>query len=372
MHVQILELLGFRNYATLAFNPAMGLNVLYGTNAQGKSAVLESLYLLATSKSHRTSHDADMIRIGDEATRVNARVIRTASTDIALEVILSRKEKKTVKLNGAKHQKIADLIGQLKAVIFSALDIEMVRGEPDLRRRFLNLEISQVSPQYVFVLARYKRSLEQRNNLLKELRTGIGSSMPLDVWDAQVAEYGSGVIARRRKFCASLSLTAADIYGFLTDSAEQMSLSYKPSLQLEDGTSEADIRDAFVRKLAEKRDIDIARATTTVGPHRDDIGFEISGMDARDFASQGQQRTAALAVKLAEVELMEQEAGESPIVLLDDAGAELDELRRRRVVEKTAGKCQTFITTTRPDELGNELLQAADLFEVKAGTVTPQ
>lgn len=370
MNVHELDLLSFRNYATLAFSPSNGLNVLYGANAQGKSAVLEALYLLATSKSHRTSHDADMIRVGDEAARISAKVTRTADTDVVPEVILSRREKKIVKLNGVKHQKIADLIGQLKAVVFSALDIEMIRGEPDQRRRFLNLEISQVSPQYVFSLARYKRALEQRNNLLKELKTGIGSSMPLDVWDAQVAEYGSGVIVRRMEFLRSLSVTAADVYGFLTDSGEEMSLNYKSSLELGDASSEAEIKEAFVRKLADKKEIDIARATTTVGPHRDDITFEIAGMDARDFASQGQQRTGALAVKLAEVELMEREAGESPIVLLDDAGAELDEMRRTRVVEKTAGKCQTFITTTRPDELGQALLRTAAMFEVRAGTVT--
>jgi DNA replication and repair protein RecF len=182
-----------------------------------------------------------------------------------------------------------------------------------------------------------------------------------------VAEYGSDVIARRLEFCDALSSRAAGVYAFLTDSAEALSVTYKPSLE----SGEQDIREAFLKKLAEKREVDMARATTSVGPHRDDIDFTISGLNAREYGSQGQQRTAAIAVKLAEVELIEDKAGEGPVVLLDDAGAELDELRRNRVVEKVAGRCQTIITTTRPEELGRELLESASMFEVKAGTVTP-
>lgn len=365
MYVERLDLLSFRNYASLALSPSGCLNVLYGANAQGKSAILEAVYLLATSKSHRTSKDTDMIRVGDDTARVAAQVTRTASPDVSVEIILSRREKKTVKLNSVRHGRIADLIGQLKAVIFSALDIEMVRGEPELRRRFLNLEISQLSPQYVFALGRYKRALEQRNMLLRDLKLKHGSIASLEVWDAQVAEYGSDVIARRSEFCESLSSRAADIYGFLTDSAECLNVAYKPSVQ----AGEQDIREAFLSKLVEKRDVDMARGTTSVGPHRDDLDFTISELSAREYGSQGQQRTAAIAVKLAEVELIEDAAGEGPVVLLDDAGAELDELRRNRVVEKVAGRCQTIITTTRPEELGSALLKSAAMFEVKAGTV---
>ena len=370
MHVKTLDLLSFRNYERLQFCPSDGLNVLFGANAQGKSGILEAVYLLATSKSHRASRDVDLIRVGDEAARACAASIRSESADCSVEIILSRKEKKCVKINSVRHNRIADIIGQLKAVVFSALDIEMVRGEPDLRRRFLNLEVSQVSPQYVFALGRYKRSLEQRNSLLREIKCELASTQMLDAWDAQVAEYGAAVIAKRHGFCNALSGIAAQVYGFLTDSKEALEVSYRPSLQMEDAESESDIREVFMRELAERRFVDIQRGTTTIGPHRDDIEFVISGLDARDYASQGQQRTAAIAVKLAEVELIEQESGETPVVLLDDAGAELDELRRNRVVEKVAGGCQTFITTTRPEELGSGLLQAAALFEVKSGTVT--
>jgi DNA replication and repair protein RecF len=369
MHVERLDLLTFRNYESLTLCLSDGLSVLFGANAQGKSGVLEALYMLATSKSHRTWRDVDVIRVEDEAARIAAQVKRSASPDVQLEIIVSRQAKKTAKINSVKHTRMADLIGELKAVIFSALDIEMIRGEPDLRRRFLNLEISQMSPQYVFALARYKRALEQRNILLRDLKGQYGSYDELPAWNAQVADYGAAVIARRQEFCASLSERAADIYSFLTDSAEKLDISYRPSLKCSTA-SEQDVKEAFALELGRRQEADIARGTTSVGPHRDDIDFAISGLSARDYASQGQQRTAAIAVKLAEVDLLGNSAGENPVVLLDDAGAELDELRRHRVVQKVAGKCQTIITTTRPDELGEELLRMAAMLEVKAGKVT--
>lgn len=371
MYVQHLDLLSFRNYEKLAFGPSSGLNVLFGANAQGKSAVLEAVYLLATSKSHRTSRDLDMIRVGDENSRVCAQAIRNTSTDVMLEIVLSRGEKKTVKINGVRHHRIADMIGQIKAVVFSALDIEMIRGEPDLRRRFMNLEISQVSPGYVMALSRYKRALEQRNSLLKSLKMEQGSISGLEVWDSQVAEYGSAIAFRRQEFLGALSTIASEIYRFLTDSTEELCVGYKPNLCTENSASEQEIREVFLRRLSERRQVDMARGTTTVGPHRDDMDFTVSRLSARDYGSQGQQRTAALAVKLAEIELIEQSTQESPVVLLDDAGAELDELRRTRVVEKVACKCQTIITTARPEELGSKLLESASMFQVRAGTVTP-
>lgn len=371
MYLESLDLLSFRNYEKLSFKPSDGLNVLFGPNAQGKSAILEAVYMLATSKSHRTSHDADMIRIGQDWTRAAAQVSRVGEADVALELIISRTEKKSVKINGVKHRKMADLIGQLNAVIFSALDIEMVRGEPALRRRFLDLEICQISPQYVFSLARYNKAVEQRNALLRAIRDGDASASSLDGWDSQVAEYGGTVAAKRMEFCGDLSTPASEVYAFLTDSSEELRMAYKPCLSGECGQSGEEIAGHLKQELTERRDTDVARGVTTVGPHRDDLDIIISGLAAREFGSQGQQRSAALAIKLAEIDVVKERRGEEPVVLLDDAGAELDEPRRSRMMERISGRYQALITTANPDELGADLLSSAAMFEVKGGTVTP-
>lgn len=369
MRIDTLSLLDFRNYANLELDLTPGLNVLYGANAQGKSAILEAVYILATSKSHRTSKDSELIRIGSQACRISAKVCRPESNDVTLDVIISRTEKKQVRINTVRHQRISELIGNLNAVVFSALDIEMIRGEPGLRRRFLNLDISQVSPQYVFALGRYKRALEQRNNLLKEARLGNASTEGLDVWDRQLAEYGAAITCRRETFCRALAEAAAETYGLITDSAEKLEISYRSSVGASEGCSDEETADRLFGLLASRRDMDLARGTTSTGPHRDDIEFKVAGLDARYYASQGQQRTAALAVKLAEVTILESAVGEGPVVLLDDAGAELDELRRSRMLKAVAGRCQTLITTTRPEELGAEMSASAELYRVVSGTV---
>lgn len=369
MHVSLLSLASFRNYESLSFEPSEGLNVLVGRNAQGKSAVLEAVYLLATSKSHRTSRDMDLIKLGEPSFRIVAEVRRSARNDVAVEIDLSRVEKKTVKINTVKHPKIGDIVGQLNAVIFSDTDIDMVRGEPSRRRRFLNLEIAQISPQYVYALGRYKRVLDQRNNLLKEIRIGKASIAGLDAWDAQLATYGSTVTARRAGFVKTLAIAASEIYAVLTDQAEQLVVSYRPNLDIEDDSSEQEIAAIHAQVLAAKREMDIGRATTHSGPHRDDVSISIDGLAAREFASQGQQRTAAIALKLAEIGLIREAAGENPVVLLDDVMAELDETRRRRILDSTAG-CQTMITTTHLSDVSATALENAAVFEVEAGTVT--
>ena len=370
MYIRILSLTGFRNYETLNLESSSELNILVGRNAQGKSAILEAIYLLATSKSHRTSHDMDMIRLGDPSARVFADVTRSYRNDVTLEVILSRSDKKSVRVNTVKHSKISDIVGQLNAVIFSNSDIEMVKGEPSRRRRFLNLEISQVSPQYVYALGRYKRVLDQRNNLLREIKMGNASAYGLEVWDKQLAAYGAAIIIRRAEFVGFLSDAAVYIYSSLTGHDEELGIVYKPSIEISPSDSEESITEKFAQILASKREIDTLRGTTHAGPHRDDINLTINNLSARDFASQGQQRTAAIALKLAEIDLIQNSMNESPVVLLDDIMAELDEGRRRRIFEATAGRCQTFVTTAHLEELDESIIKNGTVFEVKAGKVT--
>lgn len=370
MYLEALGLTDFRNYETLEFEPSSGVNVLVGLNAQGKSAILEAIYLLATSKSHRTSRDLDLIRIGRNTSRICGSVKRLERNDVILEVFLSRTEKKTVRIDKSRHARIGDLVGQLNAVIFSSIDIDMVRGEPSLRRRFLNLEISQVSPQYVYALGRYKRVLDQRNNALRELKLVGGSSSVLDVWDKQLSAYGATVIAKRAGFIDFLSRTAAGVYTSLTESAESLSIAYKPSLDVVQGQTEEEIAGAMESVLRVRRETDIGRGTTTVGPHRDDLVLLVNGIPVRDYGSQGQQRTVAVAMKLAEIDLMTESVGEPPLVLLDDVMAELDEVRRTQVFALTMGRCQTLITTTHLGEFGDEIREQAVIFEVAGGTVS--
>ncbi len=353
----------------MSFEPSEGLNVLVGRNAQGKSAVLEAIYLLATSKSHRTSRDMDMIKLGEDYFRVTADLVRSERNNVTVEIDLGRTQKKIVKINTVKHPKIGDIVGQLNAVIFSGSDIEMVRGEPSKRRRFLNLEISQISPQYVYALGRYKRVLDQRNNLLKEIKYERTSISGLDMWDTQLAMYGASVTARRAEYINMLATSAGNMYSMLTDNQEQLEIAYKPNLDISINDTEQDITRIHGQTLAAKREIDMGRATTHSGPHRDDFTININGMAAREFASQGQQRTAAIALKLAEIGLIYEAAKENPVVLLDDVMAELDEMRRQRILDFTSS-CQTLVTTTHLSDVSRRALDRAAVFEVEAAKVT--
>lgn len=314
----------------------------------------------------------DMIRLGDSLSRVLAEVKRSARNDVTIEIDLSKAEKKILKINGVRHPKIGDVVGQLNAVVFSDSDIDMVRGEPSRRRRFLNLEISQIRPQYVYALGRYKRVLDQRNNLLREIKVGIASRNDLEVWDGQLASYGATVIARRAEFVRFLEEASTRIYSTLTGGTEEFRVCYKANVEPDADLTEPEISARFLKSLAEKRDLDLNRATTHTGPHRDDLTLTVNGLAAREFASQGQQRTAAIALKLAEIDLMEQTMGEPPIVLLDDIMAELDESRRQRIFDSTVGRCQTIVTTTHISEIGPSVLERCTVFEVRAGTVTRQ
>jgi len=372
MQIKELQVTNFRNYISARIEPGHGMNILVGPNAHGKSNLLEAIYLLATTKSHKTNRDSDLIKADQQIARVFAEAVREQQNDITLEVILSRAEKKTVKINTVRHARIADAIGQLNCVIFSAEDLVMVKGEPCHRRRFLNLEIAQISGQYCYALGGYKRALLQRNALLKEIKTGREAVDTLDAWDAQLSAYGSIMAERRSGFVRRLAVIASRIHSELTDSVETLEMEYEPGFSL-GGTETADeVAAAFGSALAESRAHDIARGNTLKGPHRDDVAFRVEGLDLRHFGSQGQQRTAALAVKLAEIELVQDIAGESPVVLLDDVMAELDDDRRDRVFNLASGDRQTFATGTALGEFPASVIAAGVVFNTWKGELTRQ
>lgn len=371
MHITALRLANFRNYEHLDFRPTEGLNVLVGPNAQGKSTILEAIFVLAASKSHRTSNDSEMIRVCELFARCSADVNRTARTDINLEVIIRAGDTKMVKLNSVKRSRVGDIVGQLNAVIFSAADVDMVKGEPARRRRFLNLDISQVSPAYIHALGRYKRALDHRNNLLKNIRNHGSKRDGLSVWTEQTARYGAAVIARRMEYTNILAGAASRVYESLSGGADRLTVTYKSSLDIDKGSTEKDVAESFSQALAARVESDISRGTTGVGPHRDDLLLSIDGLPAREYASQGQQRTAAIALRLAEIDLVQDYIGEPPVVMLDDVMGELDEHRRAHVLDLTMCRCQTFLTTVRLGDISEGALHQARIWNVESGEVRP-
>ena len=373
MILRHLSLQEYRNYASLRqeFSPA--LNVLTGANAQGKTNLLEAVYLLATSKSMRGNKDVDLIRWDAPAAVVIGQVLREKANDIDLEVAMSRTEKKSLVVNTVRVHRTMDFIGQLKAVSFSAADLEVVRGEPSRRRRFLDLEISQLSPSYCHALAYYRKVVEQRNRLLKMARDRSMRATLEDMlapWTEQLVTYGSKLVERRQQFLTQLQEFAQPVHALLTDSQERLTIVYHPPFKVPEG-QEA-IQEAFREALSQVREEELRRQVCLLGPHRDDITFLVNGRDVRTFGSQGQQRTVALSVKLAEVELMRDLTGESPVCLLDDVFSELDARRRAHIFDVTLGACQTFLSTTDAEMLSPEVMSQGTLFEVREGQVTSQ
>jgi len=384
MRVTRLELFAFRNYATLRLEPGPGLNIFVGPNAQGKTNLLESLYALATTKSARAGRDSEMVGFGAEACRIVARVAReTASGDVELEMAVASgsgngvgAERKIVKINHGKQPRVTDLIGSLNAVLFSSIDLDIVRGEPDERRRFLNYEISQVSPGYVLALGAYKRALEQRNRLLKDIRWGHAPVDSLSAWSEQIVRHGAKLIERRRAYLDKLAHHAAHVHATLTEGAETLVVEYGPSFPLGDAVTGEDVARVFTERLEAIRRDEMQRGTTLVGPQRDDLCFRVgadadSAVDVKTFGSQGQQRTVALSLRLAERRLIEEMVGEPPVVLLDDVLSDLDEKRRAQIFAlaiESSG--QTFLTTTDLSALPAEAIAKAAVWNVRAGVVT--
>ncbi len=321
----------FRSLEHVDFQPGPGVTVIRGGNAQGKTSLLEAVLYAATSKSHRTSQESDLPRHGAEGFSLRARVARQ-DREVAIEAHWWHGQKR-FKVNGVPQTRISDILGKVHVVFFSPEDVALVRGAASVRRRFLDMELSQLSPAYLHALQRYRQILRQRNELL---RRGASDPTLLEVWDEQLAAEGESVMQERCAFIEELCQNATNAHAQIAD-GEQLSVLYEPDIRA--GVSFRDI-------LAAARKSDLKQGMTTRGPHRDDIEFTIGGQSARAFASQGQQRTAALAVKLAEVELVRGRAGEYPILMLDDVLSELDAQRSRHLFGAIGPHVQCLVTTT--------------------------
>ena len=373
MYFKEISLTNFRNYENQKVDFHDRVNIILGENAQGKTNLLEALYIMSLGKSFRTVKDSEMIRFGSQMARVKTVSVKDGE-NLTIEIGLIR-NKKSLKIDGIKKNRISDLLENVYIVIFSPDDLKIVKDEPEKRRKFIDRELCQLKPVYYDVLSRYKKALIQRNFLLKEER--IDFSM-LDIWDRELAGYGAKIIAYRMSFIDKLKIISRKIHSDLTEGREELSLSYESDIPVKDNgketevalsvKSQAEIAELFLNILLKNRKNDIKRRTTLRGPHRDDLRIEIGGVDVRNFGSQGQQRTSALSLKLAELILIEEETGEKPVLLLDDVLSELDRTRQRQLIT-SFGDIQIFITAT---ELSGEItshIRDFAVFKVRKGFI---
>ncbi len=365
MRIEGLYLKDFRNYETLELVSDKNITFLIGDNAQGKTNILESIFLLATGRSHRTNNDQELISWGKSFFTVKAKFFRMGS-EHTLEIRYAEQPKKKVILLDGIENKLREILGQITTVFFSPEDLWLVKGMPALRRRFLDLEISQINPAYYRYLQQYARIISQRNNTLRLIREKRENESMLDIWDIQLVDIGEKIINKRMDAIKKLSMLARLMHRKITDGKEELSIQYKS--QSEYLKNPGQVKEIMAQNLKNNRQQDIARANTSVGPHRDDLLLNVNGYDLRVFGSQGQQRTGVLALKLAELEYMKSETGEYPLLLLDDVLSELDGERRRYLVETIKDRVQTFITTTGTDKL-DVPFEKIDVVYVKNGHI---
>ncbi len=363
MRLTRLRLHQFRSYAQLTLMPPAGLTVFVGENGAGKTNLLEAIHLCCLGRSHRTSSDRDMIQVGAKTCAVHARVLRRDTQDeVGVRLYAQQGERKLIYVNGKVVQRIGELMGHMTCVMFSPEDLELAKGSPLTRRAFMDMLLSQSIPPYFFALQAYNTTLRQRNALLRDLSRGMGDRQTLDVWDEQLARTAAPVVRLRREMAYSLSEKATEHYAFISGRAlEHFSLRYHGSL-----AESADLEHDLTEQLAASRNDDIRRQSTGPGPHRDDLKLLLTGQDMRFFASQGQARTATLAMRLSQIDLLSAAHGEAPLLLLDDVLSELDEGRRTRLLMRL-GALQTLLTCTEPTGLGG--LKPSAVLRVAEGTV---
>ncbi|MEM8602770.1 MAG: DNA replication/repair protein RecF [Cyanobacteria bacterium P01_H01_bin.121] len=409
MFLERLELQHFRNYQHQFIDFAAPKTILLGDNAQGKSNVLEAIELLATMRSHRVYRDRDLVQSGESCSKVQAILKRNDATTY-LSMLLRTSGRRTVSLNQETLKRQLDLLGVLSIVQFSCLDLELVRGGPAERRRWLDNLLVQLEPYYAYLLHQYNRVLRQRNTVLKARQAGRlsrtkhkvyaqgpdsptaklqptegfathaatpdvsadGAADDLGVWNTQLVAIGTRIIRRRARALDRLLPLACHWHQQLSGSEETLNLLYQPNtagLELIQADDPQAIQAAFAEKLAARAEAELYQGSSLVGPHRDDLDMQVDGKPARYYSSQGQQRTIVLALKLAELKLIDSVIDDPPILLLDDVLAELDLKRQGQLLEAIHDRFQTLITTTHLNIFDQSWVQSAQLFTVRAGTL---
>ncbi len=368
MHIEHLALTDYRNYEKLDLSFSPEINVFIGENAQGKTNVMEAIYVLSMAKSHRTSNDRDLIRWEQEYGKIEGTIQRKYGA-LPLELVISKKGKKA-RVNHLEQNRLSNYIGQLNVVMFAPEDLNLVKGSPSVRRRFLDMEIGQISPVYLHDLLTFQKVLKQRNSILRDNRGKSNfNNVMFDIYTEQYIQVAVQIIRKRFYFMELLQKWAEPIHQGISRGMESLNVSYGTLKELDSGQTVEEMEGILEKKLTEMRSREIERGITLVGPHRDDLHFHVNGYDIQTFGSQGQQRTTALSLKLAEIELVKQEVGEAPILLLDDVLSELDDYRQSHLLNTIQGEVQTFVTTTNISGIDHETIRQAEIFEVTAGTV---
>ncbi|MDO5016199.1 MAG: DNA replication/repair protein RecF [Eubacteriales bacterium] len=390
MFVRGLELENFRNYRRLELDFSRRNNLICGANAQGKTNILEAIYLASCARSHRTGKDRELIFHGEDNYKVKVFFTRDNGSEAILEIDYrqanSKKDrgqsgeaaKRVILVDNFPLERISDLFGQINAVIFAPDDLMLIKEGPAGRRRFLDILISQISPSYFRQLQVYQRLLKQRNSILKQARDqcpGLDvearkwQRLNFEVWDQQLADSAAALIKKRVEICAELKASAAKAMDLISDQREDFSIRYIPPRGVDGEASEAEISEAFFRRISRNRDEDILRGFTQDGPHRDDLEFLLNGFSAKIYASQGQQRSLVLALKMAELEVIERHCDVKAILLLDDVMSELDEKRRENILQ-IIDNHQVFVTCTDFAQISPQIFarpEANAWFRVEAG-----
>ncbi|BAM46136.1 DNA replication/repair protein RecF [Amphibacillus xylanus] len=371
MYIKHIKLSHYRNYEQLNLSFDNGINVIIGENAQGKTNLMEAIYLLAFTRSYRTSKDKELIQWDQNYAKIEG-LISKRNQQFPVEIQLSNQGKKA-KLNHLEQKRLSDYIGALNVVMFAPEDLNLVKGSPQVRRRFVDMEIGQIQPVYIYHLGQFQKILKQRNHLLKSLqRKQTNDLVMLDVLTDQLIGHASVVLEKRFLFLELLRRWAIPIHKRISQGKETLEIQYQASIDVLESDNKEKISSIYLEKFTQNRDKEIERGTTLYGPHRDDLSFYVNDRDVQKFGSQGQQRTTALSLKLAEIELIKQEVGEYPVLLLDDVLSELDQYRQSHLLDTIQGKVQTFVSTTSVSDIKHETIEKADLFYVKSGTIIEQ
>lgn len=358
MIIKSIELSNFRNYESLDLDFDYGTNILYGNNAQGKTNILEAVSVSGTTRSHKGSKDKEMIHFGEEEAHIKT-VVNKKDMDYQIDVHMKKNKTKGIAVNKVPLKKASELFGILNIVFFSPEDLNIIKNGPSERRRFLDSELCQLDKIYLSDLAKYNKILNQRNKLLKDMvfRPDLKETLP--IWDAQLIDYGKRIIKRRKSFVNELNEIVFDIHKQISGEKEELVLKYEPNID-----------DAFFHdELNRAKERDMRFCQTSVGPHRDDMQFSVFDVDIRKYGSQGQQRTSALSLKLAEIELVKRNINETPVLLLDDVLSELDSSRQNYLLN-SIHDIQTIITCTGLDEFIKNRFKIDKIFNVVEGVVT--
>jgi len=375
MYLKSLQLKQFRNYIDQEVAFTAPKTVIVGNNAQGKSNLLEAVLLLATLRSHRVSKDRDLVKNGESLGEILAICQRSRSPEgypVELGMRMRSSGKRTLVVNGVNQARHLDFLGNLNAVMFSSLDLDLVRGSPESRRNWLDTVLIQLEPIYINLLQQYNQVLRQRNALLKSIKQGQISYEPqqMALWDAQLVTAGTRLIRRRSRLLERLTPIARHWHQAISGGSEHLEINYVPKFEFAPTDTVEDIHQAFFEAIFQKTVIEQHQGTSLVGPHRDEVSLMINATPAREYGSQGQQRTLVLALKLAELELLESVLGEPPLLLLDDVLAELDLQRQDHLLNAIGDRVQTIITTTHLGSFDAQWLNSARIFQVENGKIS--